>query len=103
MIRRFKKGDAVEVISGRDKGKSGKITQVFRQEDMVVVDGINIRFKHIRARRRGEVGQRVQFAAPLAAAKVQLVCPHCSKRTRVSIEMRNDKRVRFCKKCKQAI
>ncbi|MFA4937390.1 MAG: 50S ribosomal protein L24 [Patescibacteria group bacterium] len=103
MTKRFKKGDTVEVIRGRDRGKSGKITQVFKQEDMVVVDGVNIRFKHLRAKRRGEVGQRVQFAAPLAAAKVQLVCPHCSKRTRVAVEFSDNKRVRLCKKCKQVI
>ncbi len=103
MIKRFKKGDTVEVISGRDRGKSGKITQVFRRDDLVVVDGVNIRFKHLRARRRGEIGQRVQFAAPLAVAKVQLVCPHCSKKTRIAMELNDNKRVRLCKKCKQVI
>lgn len=100
---KLKTGDTVEVLSGRDKGKRGKITQFFRTEQLVVVDGINIRFKHLRARRRGEVGQRVQFAAPLPMAKVQLVCPHCSARTPVAAKIVEDKRVRSCKKCNQII
>ena len=100
---KLKVNDTIEVLSGRDKGKLGKVTQFFRPEGLVVVEGVNIRFKHLRARRRGEVGQRVQFAAPLQLAKVQLICPHCNKRTSVAATMVDDKRVRSCKKCSQAI
>lgn len=100
---KLRSGDTVEILSGRDQGKRGKITQIFAAEEQVVVEGINIRFKHLRARRRGEVGQRVQFAAPLAYAKVQLVCPHCSKRTPVAAKFIDQRRVRTCKKCQQAI
>ncbi|MFH1866479.1 MAG: 50S ribosomal protein L24 [Patescibacteria group bacterium] len=100
---RLKTGDNVEILSGRDKGKRGKITQVFTEESLVVVDGVNIRFKHLRARRRGETGQRVQFAAPLQQAKVKLICPHCNRPTRVAMELHEKRKVRLCKKCKQAV
>ncbi len=99
----LKQGDTVEVISGRDKGKRGKVTQVFPEDQLLVADGINIRFKHLRARRQGEQGQRVQFAAPIKLSKVQVVCPHCSKRTRVGKSTQDASKVRMCKKCKQAI
>ena len=92
----------VEVISGRDRGKRGKVSQVFPREQMVVVEGVNIRFKHARARKQRELGQRIQFAAPLLISKVQLVCSHCDKRTRVAIDLTQKEQVRMCKKCKQA-
>ncbi len=103
MSLKIKKGDTVEVISGRDRGKRGKVSQVFPRERMVVVEGVNIRFKHARARRQQELGQRIQFAAPLLASKVQLVCSHCDKCTRVAIDLTKTEKVRMCKKCKQTI
>ncbi len=103
MSLNIKKGDMVEVISGRDRGKRGKVSQVFPRERMVVVEGINIRFKHTRARKQRESGQRIQFASPLLASKVELICSHCDKRTRVNIDLTSTNKTRVCKKCKQAI
>ena len=70
---------------------------------MVVVEEVNKMFKHIRASKKGEKGQRVEFAAPLAASKVVLICPKCSKPTRIGIHIEGKTKKRMCKKCNQAI
>ena len=100
---KLKKNDQVVIISGRDKAKRGKIMQIFPSEALVVVEGINIRFKHIKARKSASQGQRIQFAAPLPVGKVMLVCPRCDKPTRVGIQLEGKIKQRVCKKCKQVI
>jgi len=105
------KGDKVKVLAGKDNGKTGKVLQVFPEKQRVSVEGVNILIKHLRPRRQGEKGQRVEFPAPLNISNLMLVCPKCSKTTRVTyktIELEKDgkkknKKVRVCKKCKQAI
>ncbi|KKS73673.1 MAG: 50S ribosomal protein L24 [Parcubacteria group bacterium GW2011_GWD2_43_10] len=100
MINKIKKNDTVVVLSGRDKGKQGKVTQLFPRLRMLVVEGVNVRVKHLRTRQRGRTGSRVQYAAPLPIAKVSLICPHCGKPTRVRVEVGADnKRIRLCRKC----
>lgn len=101
---KIKKGDVVQVIAGKDKGKEGKVTQVLGKENRVVVDGVNISFKHLRARQNDKSGQKIQFFAPIDISNVQLVCPKCKKNSRVGIQLTADKeRVRICKKCNTAI
>ena len=101
---KLKRGDRIKVISGKDRGKAGKVLQVFIDREKVSVEGINLRYKNMRARRQGESGQRIQFPAPLPVANVMLVCPHCGKTTRVSYKrLENRKQVRVCKKCKESI
>src|SRR3989344_6048897 len=101
---KLKRGDRIKVISGKDRGKAGKVLQVFIDREKVSVEGINLRYKNMRARRQGESGQRIQFPAPLPVANVMLVCPHCGKTTRVSYKrLESGKQVRVCKKCKESI
>ncbi|MFZ5391114.1 MAG: 50S ribosomal protein L24 [Patescibacteria group bacterium] len=101
---KIKKNDIVKVISGRDKGKQGKVTQVFPKEGLVVAEGLNLRFKHLKTSRQGNQGNKVQFAAPLKASKLMVVCPHCSKGARVVISTAADgKKVRLCHRCKQSL
>ena len=105
---RLKKGDNVKVMAGKDKGKTGKITQVFPDMGKVVVEGANVMSKHLRVRKEGEKGQKVTFASPVAAANVMLVCPKCAKPTRIAMKTieaagGKAKKVRTCKKCKEAI
>jgi len=69
----IKKGDMVAVISGKDKGKTGKVLQVFPKLTRVVVEGVNVCKRHLRARRKGEKGQTVEFSMPIHAAKVMLM------------------------------
>jgi len=66
----IKRGDVVAVIAGKDKGKSGKVLQTFPQLNRVVVEGVNVCKRHMRARRTGEKGQTVEFAMPIHASNV---------------------------------
>ena len=101
---KLKVNDTVQVISGRDRGKQGKITQVFPQDAMVVVEGVNIRVKHLKAGKAGKGGNCVQFSAPLPIAKVALLCPHCGKVARVTLQVGEDgRKFRTCKRCQQTV
>ncbi|MEX0933917.1 MAG: 50S ribosomal protein L24 [Candidatus Paceibacterota bacterium] len=79
---KIKKGDIVIVISGKDKGKEGKITKALPKEERVVVLGVNVKKKHRKATRRGESGQIVEIAAPIHVSNVMLKDPKTGKRTR---------------------
>jgi large subunit ribosomal protein L24 len=97
---RLKTGDTVRVILGRDRGKQGKVLAVLPQEERVVVEGLNMVKKHVRARRAGEKGQRVSIAAPLHISNVQVVCPSCKRAARIGVRRGEaGERIRFCKKC----
>lgn len=106
---KIKKGDKVKIISGKDNGKTGKVLQIFPSKNKVSIEGRNLLIKHMRPRREGEKGQRIEFPAPMDLSNVILVCPKCSKPSRVGynyIEIKeNDKtkkkKIRICKKCKQ--
>lgn len=107
MLRKYTKiktGDTVRMISGKDKGKQGKVTQVFPDYQKVVVEGLNIAKRHLRGRKQGEPGQVVEFASPVPADKVQLVCPKCGKVSRVGYVFDEEKhKTRICRKCNASI
>ncbi|MCR5825874.1 MAG: 50S ribosomal protein L24 [Oscillospiraceae bacterium] len=94
-----KKGDTVVVLSGKDKGKQGKVLGTVPSEDKVVVEGINMVTCHVKPRRQGETGGIVKREAALYASKVQVVCPKCKKGTRVAHKIENGKKTRVCKHC----
>ena len=100
---KIKNGDKVIMLSGKDKGKSGKVLQVFPKEAKVVVEGLNLAIKHQRPRRQGEKGQRIQFPTAVPVSKVALICPHCGKGTRVGYKIEDKKKVRICSKCKEIV
>lgn len=99
MKLKIKKGDMVQVQAGKDKGKKGKVLSVFPSAARLVVEGVNIRTKHVKARRQGEKGQSVQIPVSLHISNVQLVCPKCSKLTRIGYLEQGETKVRICKKC----
>ena len=99
MSMNVKKGDTVVVLSGKDRGKQGKVLGTVPADGKVVVEGINMVTCHIKPRKQGEQGGIVKREAALAACKVQVVCPKCSKATRVSYKIENGKKTRVCKKC----
>lgn len=99
----IKKGDKVEIIKGKDRGKSNKVIKVMPKESMVVIEGANIRKKTIRPKKQGERGQLVSVPWPIRADNVMLVCGSCNKPTRVGNRIEGDKKVRYCKKCKTVI
>lgn len=94
-----KTGDNVQIMSGKDKGKQGKVLEVSPKEKKVIVEGRNLVTKHVKPRRQGEQGGLVKAEAPIYACKVMPVCPKCSKPTRVGNEIKGDKKVRVCKHC----
>lgn len=96
---KIKKGDNVQVITGKDKGKTGKVDQVFRSENTVIVDGVNIRKRHRKPRRLGQSGQIVDVALPIDASNVQVVDPKENKPTRIGMKIKEDgTKVRVAKK-----
>ena len=99
MAMNVKKGDTVVVLSGKDKGKQGKVLGTVPGSLKVVVEGINMVTCHIKPRRQGEEGGIVKREAAIYASKVQVVCPKCGKNTRVGYELKDGKKVRTCKKC----
>ncbi len=94
-----KTGDTVVVLSGKDKGKKGKVLEVSPKEKKVIVEGLSMVTKHVKPRQMGEPGGIVKAEAPLYASKVMVVCPKCGKPTRVAHKLDGGKKVRVCKKC----
>ena len=100
MAMNVKKGDTVVVLSGKDKGKQGKVLGTVPGTLKVVVEGINMVTCHVKPRRQGETGGIMQREAALYASKVQVVCPKCGKATRVGHTFAEDgEKKRVCKKC----
>ncbi len=87
---KIKTGDFVQIIAGKDKGKKGKVIQVFPRYGKVIVEGANLRTKHIRSRQRGEKGQKIEFPAPIDASNVTVVCPKTGKPTRIGYKVSVD-------------
>lgn len=104
----IKRNDNVRVIAGKDKGKTGKVVQVFPQLGRLVVEGANATAKHLRKKQANQQGQKLSFSAPLNASNVQLICPKCSKVTRLGKKAMKDAsghvtKARTCKKCGEVI
>ncbi len=103
----IKKNDKVQILAGKDKGKSGKILQSLPRDNRVSIEGLNLLIKHLRPRRDGEKGQRIEFPAFINASNVALICPKCGKKTRVNYKIveqnGKSKKYRSCKKCKEVI
>lgn len=100
---KIKKGDNVEIIAGKDKGKRGKVVRTLPKVAQVVVEGLNIRKKHTRPKKEGEKGQRVEIAFPMDISNVMLVCPHTDKLTRVGYKLSGGQKVRISKKAQKEI
>ena len=95
-----KTGDTVEVISGKDKGKQGKVLEVQPKAGKVIVEKVNVVSRHTKPRKQGDQGGILKKEAPIYACKVQRVCPKCNKPTRPAHKLLADgKKVCVCKKC----
>ncbi len=105
---KIRKGDTVEIISGRfeDKGKRGEVIRVLPEDNRVVVQGVNIRTKHqrqVQTRGRTVSPGRIKFEGPMDLSNVMLVCPKCDKPTRISIRRDDEGSHRICKNCQSII
>ena len=96
---KIKKNDTVVILSGKDKGKKGKVLGTVPADAKVVVEGINMVTCHVKPRKQGETGGIVQREAAMYASKVQVVCPKCNKGTRIAHKIENGKKTRVCKHC----
>ena len=96
---KIKKDDKVVVLSGKDKGKMGKVLSADPKAEKVVVEGVNVATKHQKARKQGEEGGIIKVEIPMYVSKVQLVCPKCNKGVRVGYQVVAGKKIRTCKKC----
>ncbi len=95
----IKKSDTVTVLTGKDKGKSGKVLEVFPENQRVVVEGLNIHVRYSKPRKQGEKGQRMELPGSMNISNVMLVCPNCGKATRVAHEVTENGKLRKCKQC----
>ena len=95
----IKRDDKVIVLSGKDKGKEGKVLVADPKGMKVIVEGVNVATKHQKPMRQGQEGGIIKVETPIYVSKVQLVCPKCGKATRVGHAVVDGKKVRTCKKC----
>ena len=103
MAMNIKKGDTIVVLSGKDKGKKGKVLEAMPAAGKVVIEGINVATCHVKPKKQGDQGGIVSREIPMYASKVMLVCPKCGKATRPAYKVADGKKVRVCKKCGQEI
>ena len=96
---KIKKGDTVQVITGKDRGRTGKVLHTVPAAGKVVIEGINVATKHVKPRNAQQQGGNIKQELPLAACKVMVVCPKCHKPTRIKTEIADGKKTRVCKHC----
>ncbi len=100
---KIKKGDTVLIIAGKDRGKRGKVIENYPDSGRIIVEGVNLRKKHIRAKRSGEKGQIIEKPAQINVSNVMLICPKCGKPARIGYKLMEKNKYRICKKCNQEI
>jgi large subunit ribosomal protein L24 len=104
MNLKIRKNDIVVVRAGEFAKKTGKVLRVFPEERHVLVEGVNLVWKHIRKNQENRKGARIKKEAPLPISRVMVICQSCNKPTRVGIKVAEDgTRFRVCKKCKQGV
>jgi large subunit ribosomal protein L24 len=99
----IKKGDTVQILSGKDRGKTGSIIKVAPADGLITVGGLNVFKKRARPKKQGEKGETVSVPRPLPRSRVMFVCPSCKKATRLGARMDGNQKVRYCKKCQATV
>ncbi len=100
---KLKVQDQIKVLSGKDKGKTGKVMKIYRKQNKVVVEKVNMRTKHIKKTQQ-RAGEKIVFEAPIDASNVIVICPQCKKTTRVGYKkLEKGKKERICKKCSETL
>jgi len=100
---KIKKNDTVLIISGKDRGKKGKVLEAFPVKDKIVVEGVNVAKKHRRPKQEKEKGQVIELTKPINVSNVKIICPKCNKASRVGYKKAEKGKNRICKKCQQEI
>jgi large subunit ribosomal protein L24 len=100
----IKKGDTVMVMTGRERGKTGKVLSMSLENGKVIVEKLNVIKRHTKPNQKVKQGGIIEREAPLAIANVMFLCGNCNKPVRVGIKLLDDgRRVRICKKCQEVI
>jgi large subunit ribosomal protein L24 len=101
---RIKKGDTAIVLTGKDKGKQGRVLSVLPKKERVIIEGLNIIKKHMRPNKQYTQGGIIEKEAPIHISNVMLICPKCNKPTRIANAVLDDgRKQRRCKKCNEVI
>jgi len=101
---KIRKGDQVMVIAGKNKGRRGRVKEVFPRKSRVVVEGVNMVKRHQRPRSQMDRGGIIEFEAPLHISNVMLICPRCREPVRVGYEILPDgDKVRVCRVCDEVL
>jgi len=100
-MQKIKKGDNVQILSGKDRGKTGTVERVLSKEGKVLVPGVNIYKRHLKSR-QGIEGGIVDLVKPMDISNVAVICTKCKKPTRIGFKVEGEEKKRICKKC-QAI
>lgn len=97
------KGDNVQIMSGKDKGKQGKVLNVDEKQGRILVEDINLFKKHQRPKKQGEKGEVISISRPLNVSNAMLVCIACNKPVRVGYKKEEEVKTRYCKRCQATI
>lgn len=100
---KIKKNDKVLIITGKNRGKTGKVTDVISSSSSVIVEGINKQKRHVKPKKQGEKGQVVEIEAPVNVSNIALICTKCNKPTRIGYKITDGLKQRVCKKCDKII
>ena len=100
---KIRKNDNVVMLSGKDKGKKGKVILLLSEEGKAVIEGLNLAKRHLRARKQGQKGQIISKERAVDVSSVALVCKSCGKPTRIGYKLENENKTRICKKCKSEV
>ena len=96
---KIKKGDTVQVLSGNDKGKTGEVLEIIPKTEKLIVKGVNVRKKHVKARKQGEESGIISVECAIHSSKVNVICPKCNKPARIGYEVEKDQKIRVCRRC----
>lgn len=99
----LKKGDTILVRAGKDKGRTGKIQRVLTKDRRIIVSGVNMVKKNLKPNAKNPHGGIIDYAAPIQISNVQIICPRCSKITRIEYKITSGSKLRQCKRCHESI
>lgn len=99
----MRKGDNVKMLGGKDRGKTGKVLAVIPSENKIIVEGLNMLKRAVRARKQGQKGQIIHKERAVSAASAALICKSCGKSTRIGFRTESKLKIRICKKCKNEV
>jgi len=102
-MQKIKKGDTVLIVKNKDRGKKGKVIKVIPKDSRIIVEGVNLVKKHLKPKTAAEKGKIIEIPAPLSWSNVRVICPSCSRPTKIGFRLENEKKVRYCKKCKKSL